>query len=78
MPTAVEHSIIAILKPFQGDATDLSLDITGLHIPEAAQQRTEHTSDAASINFALTGDALHLDIGLLVPAVQHHDFDFLV
>jgi hypothetical protein len=77
MPTAVEHSIIAILKPFQGDATDLSLDITGLHLPDAVAVRHDHTSEAASINFALTGDGLHLDVGLLVPAVQHHDFDFL-
>ena len=74
MPTAVEHFIIAILKPFQGDAADLTVDITGLHIPEAAQHRTEHTSDAATINFALTGDGVHLLIGLLVPAVHPTDF----
>jgi hypothetical protein len=74
MPTAVEHAIIAILEPFEREDTDLSLDLTGLQLPGAVEVRHEHTSEAVSLNFTLTGDALHLDFGLLVPAVQHHDF----
>jgi hypothetical protein len=73
MPTAVEHAIIAILKPFER-GTDLSLDNTGLHLPDAVGVQHQHTSEAVSINFTLTGDALHLDINLLVPAVQQTDF----
>jgi hypothetical protein len=73
MPTAVEHSIIAILKPFDR-GTDLTLDITGLRLPDAVNVDHSHTSEAVSLNFTLTGDALHLDIGLLVPAVHPTDF----
>ena len=35
---------------------------------------TKTLAEAASLNFTLTGDALHLDMQLLVPAVLHHDF----
>ena len=77
MPTAVEHSIIAVLKPFQERGTDLTLDITGLHLPDAVNVDHHHASEALSLNFTLTGDALHLDIGLLVPAVLHQT-DFLL
>jgi hypothetical protein len=38
----------------------------------------DQTNPALTLNFALAGDvnggALHLDIELLVPAVQHTDF----
>jgi hypothetical protein len=73
MPTAVEHAIIAVLKPFER-GTDLSLDITGLHLPDAVNVDHQHTNEALSLNFTLTGDALHLDINLLVPAVHPTDF----
>jgi hypothetical protein len=75
MPTAVEHSIIAILKPLEREGTDLSLSITGLpHLPDTLDVGHQTPAEAASLNFTLTGDALHLDMQLLVPAVQHHDF----
>ena len=77
MPTAVEHAIIAVLKPFEREGTDLSLDITGLHLPDAVDVRHEHTAEAVSLNFTLTGGALHLDFDLLVPAVQHQT-DFVL
>ena len=73
MPTAVEHSIIAILKPFDR-GTDVSLELTGLPIPGAVDVHHEHTSAAVSINFTLTDHTLSHDIQLLVPAVQHTDF----
>jgi hypothetical protein len=73
MPTAVEHDIM----PFDR-GTDLSLVITGLHLPEALDVQHEHTAEAVSLTFTLTGDALHLDIGLFVlPAVQHQT-DFVL
>jgi hypothetical protein len=82
MPTAVEHSIIAILKPLERTADpDLSVGITGLpNLPAAVDVQHDHTNKALTLNFALAGDvngdggALHLDIELLVPAVQHTDF----
>jgi hypothetical protein len=87
MPTAVEHSIIAILKPFveRGTVPDLSVDITGLpHLPDTLDVGHNHTNPALTLNFRLAGDvngdgggALHLDIQLFVPAVQHHT-DFLL
>jgi hypothetical protein len=74
MPTAVEHSV----KPLQDTtAPDLTVDVRGLssHLP-AVQH--DQTNPALTLNFALAGDvnggALHLDIELLVPAVQHTDF----
>jgi hypothetical protein len=74
MPTAVEHSV----KPLERTAApDLSVDVTGMssHVP-AVQH--DQTNPALTLNFALAGDvnggALHLDIELLVPAVQHTDF----
>ena len=82
MPTAVEHSIIAILKPFieRGTDPELSVDIKGLpHLPDTLDVGHNHTNPALTLNFALAGDVngdgtLHLDIQLLVPAVQHTDF----
>jgi hypothetical protein len=76
MPTAVEHAIIAVLKPFER-GTDLSLDITGLHLPDAVDVGHHTPAEAASLNFTLTGDALHLDFELFLPAVQHQT-DFLL
>jgi len=74
MPTAVEHSV----KPLERTAApDLSVDVAGLsHVP-AVQH--DQTNPALTLNFALAGDVngdgtLHLDIQLLVPAVQHTDF----
>jgi hypothetical protein len=72
MPTAVEHDIM----PFDR-GTDLSLDITGLHLPDAVDVGHRTPAEAVSLNFTLTGDALHLDFDLLVPAVQHQT-DFVL
>jgi hypothetical protein len=78
MPTAVEHSIIAILKPFQREGTDLSLDVTGLRLPDTVDVGHHRSpSEGVSINFTLTADqGLHfdLDIHLLLPAVTPTDF----
>jgi hypothetical protein len=77
MPTAVEHSI----KPLERTADpDLSVDVRGLpHLPAAVDVQHDHTNPALTLNFALAGDVngdstVHLDIQLLVPAVQHSDF----
>ena len=82
MPTAVEHSIIAVLKPHERTADpDLSVDIRGLpHLPAAVDVQHEFTNKAVTLTFRLSGDVngdrdpFHLEIQLLVPAVQHTDF----
>ena len=64
------------VNPFER-GTDVSLDGTGFHLPEAVNVDHHHASEAASINFMLTADeGLHfdLDIHLLLPAVTPTDF----
>jgi hypothetical protein len=71
MPIYMQRAID--VKPFDR-GTDVSLDGTGFHLPAAVNVTADPPSEAVTLNFTLTGDALHLDIGLLVPAVHPTDF----
>jgi hypothetical protein len=78
MPTNVEHSIIAVLKPHQREGTDLTLDLTGLRLPDTVDVAHHRSpTEGVSMYFTLTADeGLHfdLDIHLLLPAVTPTDF----
>ena len=78
MPTAVERSIIAVLKPHEREGTDLTLELTGLRLPDTVDvQHHRSPTEGVSMYFTLTPDeGLHfdLDIHLLLPAVTPSDF----
>ena len=59
------------VQPFDS-GHDISIRGTGFQNPPNISHN--HTNDALTINYAFNADGLHLDIQLLVPAVQHTDF----
>ena len=77
MPIYMRHAID--VKPFV-EGTDVLLGGTGFHLPAAVDVQHEFTNKAVTLTFRLSGDVngdrdpFHLEIQLLVPAVQHTDF----